>query len=210
MTFLVGAYYLSRRNNYFYLIPIFIFFSLIAQVYFATMEIFPGRYLCLLPLFIIPISLSFLYHDSHLSKTTFFIGAISLILLDLITTSVRLNSLSDKVLSDQIAVGSFISTTNSPCVVYLKSSASPRFDHSAFWYFSRLPMTKVIFQRVDDPYTNYKLPTTCYLVVVEKTPEHPGNKESIPRFFGQPIFENFYFQVFEPPVIKNRVLNGQK
>lgn len=210
LVFLLGSHALYRRHNHIYLIPIFIFFSLIAQVYFATMEIFPGRYLCLLPLFAIPISINYLFNNTHLSRKSIYIIMLSITLLDIISAKPRILSLKDKVHSDQIEVGNYISSTTSPCVVYLKSNTSPRFDHSAFWYFSQLQMTNIKFQRVNNPFIDSKIPSNCFVVVVEKIPNNPYKKEDIPQFYGVPVFENTYFQVYEPPLIKNRIQNVKK
>lgn len=201
--FLVSIFQFYKQRNHLYLLPIFIFVSLILQVFFATMEIFPGRYLALLPLTTLPLVATFLDDHFHPKKLLLIIGV--LVIIDIISSPTRLKALSDILIPEQEEVGNFISSSKANCIIYIKSEASPRFDHSAFWYFSRQPMTKIVFYRTPNPYNQQlKLRADCYTIVIEKTYQHPLPGEKLPLAFGEPVFENKFFQVYEPPILKQK------
>ena len=207
--FLLSFKHYWQQKNFLFLLPVFIFISLIAQVYFATMEIWPGRYISLLPVIIIPITIATLFRFSF-SKRTLLTITFCIVLLDIFTGTTRLKTLTDFLAPEQVELGNFLRGSTSPCVTYVKSDLSPRFDNSAFWYLSHQPMTQVVFVRTKNPYNNQTpLRADCFTIVVEKTKEHPLPGETMPLAFGKPVFENTYFQVYEPPILKERFNNGK-
>lgn len=202
--FTIGSRYFAKQKNYLYILPPVIVVSLIAQVYLATMEISPARYISLLPVLMIPVAVTALFTLSFSKKLTY-TSLIAIVMLDVFSNPSRLCQLSDYLAPEQVEVGNYISNSLAPCISYIKSDLSPRFDNSAFWYLSRQPMTNIIFHRTKNPYQNtLHLRADCYTIVIEKTQEHPQPGETLPPAFGVPQFENYYFQVYEPPLLKER------
>ena len=140
MIFITSSIFLIRRNNFLPLLGVGIFFSLVAQVYFGTMEYFPIRYLSLVPFVVIStitVALSYVKHQKM---------AIFLLLLIFIVESLllpkRLLKIADRPMNSTIEVSNYLrlNTSKTLCNAYVYEEEDYTFSEAQIFYFSQIPI----------------------------------------------------------------------
>lgn len=202
LIFILGFLSNLRKKNLLFLFPVFIFVSLVFQVYIATMEFFPIRYLAILPLTTIPPTVYFIYSLKvhQLLKVTL----IALIFtISIQTVHFKITENTDSVPKELIEISPIVAASTSPCITYVKDTSTYINYYSAFWYFSQKPVYAINLIRSRNPLIfDYYLRADCFTIVIEKNTRNQITFDQLPSSFGKPIFENKMFRVYEPPQMK--------
>lgn len=194
--FFVGLKVYLKQKNILFFIPIFVFISLVFQVYFGTMEYFPSRYLSLIPVFIIPLTIVSLISLLNSKLLTILILAI-ITLVEMLSSSSRTRAMLESPIPELFDIIQQIEklSTKPSCYNYIEEQKDSTFSAPAFWYLSNVPINKFRIFCIKDKYSIYTQNENSSCISIIDKGINQSIKSEINLNYFQKILENSVFIV---------------
>jgi len=138
--FITSSVILIRRNNFLFLLGMTVFFGLVAQVYFGTMEHFPIRYLSLIPFAVISTITVALSYVKYQEMAIFFLSFIFIV--ESLLLPKRLLSIAERPMDSTIEVSNYLrlNASKTLCNAYIYEAEDQTFSETQIFYFSQIPV----------------------------------------------------------------------